>query len=62
NITASHLKEINSMAPSIEYHRVRYQSPFIQRTFVLNFNPQLVSIEVLNISGSKLCEPLNLSQ
>jgi hypothetical protein len=32
NIAAIHLKEINSNIPSIEYIRVRYQSPFIQRT------------------------------
>ena len=31
-ITALNLKEINSNIPSIEYIRVRYQSPFIQRT------------------------------
>jgi hypothetical protein len=41
NIPAIHLKEINSNIPSIEYIRVRYQSPFIQRTFVLFFNSSL---------------------
>jgi len=34
NIAAIHLKEINSSITSISHKRVRYQSPFIQRTFV----------------------------
>ena len=38
NISANHLKEINSLHPSIGIQRVRYQSPFIQRTFVLFLN------------------------
>jgi hypothetical protein len=60
NIAAIHLKEINSGIPSIEYTRVRYQSPFIQRTFVLIFNFYFVRVEPLNIGGSKIYEPLNL--
>ena len=52
-ITASNLKEINSNIPSIEYIRVRYQSPFIQRT-LSDFSSTFIS-KRLPSSGLSAC-------
>ena len=49
NIAAIHLKEINSDIPSIGYKRVRYQSPFIQRT--LSEFPSIFRSKFFLISG-----------